>query len=215
MFPDKVSGEARQHGMPKNSKKRSVTIGLLGGIGSGKSFVTLIFRQMGARVIDADRIVRDLLSTAAAKRAYVKAWGPVVLGRGGGLDPAAVARRVFGRPQEVRRLNRLIHPFVIREIRRRLRAARGRPVVIDAPLLLETGTDRLCDVLVYVDAPLGRRLARVKARGWSAAELARREAAQWPLSKKKRRADHVVWNGGTAAGTRRRIKDVWKKIMAG
>jgi dephospho-CoA kinase len=89
-------------------------------------------------------------------------------------------------------------------------------VVIDAPLLLETGTDRLCDVLVYVDAPRSHRLERVRrTRGWTAGELARRESAQWPLEKKKRRADYVIRNTGSVARTRRQVREVWKKIVAG
>lgn len=202
--------------MLKKSKNSRVVIGLLGGIGSGKSFVSSIFRQMGARVIDADRIVRRLLKTGPVRRAYVRAWGREILTARGGIDHAAVARRTFGRPSEVRRLNRLIHPFVIRELNRALKAAKEREVVIDAPLLLETGTDRLCDILVFVDAPLGDRLRRVeKNRGWTKSELRRREAAQWPVSQKKSRADYVIPNNGSASQTRRHVERLWKKIRAG
>lgn len=202
--------------MPAKSKNSRVVIGLLGGIGSGKSFVSSIFRQMGARIIDADQIVRRLLGTDAVRRAYVRAWGRGILTAEGRIDPKAVARKTFGKPAQVRRLNRLIHPFVVREIVRALRAAKERAVVIDAPLLLETGTDRLCDVLVFVNAPLRERVKRVrKNRGWSESDLRKRESAQWSVSKKKSRADYVVWNKGSSAQTRRHVDRVWKKIIAG
>ena len=196
-------------------RNRPLVIGLLGGIGSGKSLVSSIFRKMGAEIIDADEIVRGLLKTGAVRRAYARAWGPGVLRGDGTIDPAAVARAVFGRPAQVRKLNRLIHPKVVREMRRRVRAAKRRVAVIDAPLLLETRSERMCDVLVFVDAPRAQRIRRVReTRGWTAAELIRREAAQKPLSQKKNLADHVIRNDGPASKVRAQAREVWGRILA-
>jgi dephospho-CoA kinase len=185
----------------------------VGGIGSGKSFVASLFRELGAEVVDADLIVRRLLRTQEVRSAYVRAWGPGILDALGRIDAGEVSRRVFGRPREVRRLNRIMHPFVKREMRRRLQGARG-PVVIDAPLLLETGTDCFCDAIVFVDAPRTQRLRRVmRTRGWSAEDLSRREAAQWPVSKKRRAADFRLRNAGPSAEVRRRAAKLWAKIV--
>ena len=161
-------------------------------------------------MVDADAIVRRMLDRPVVRRSLVKAFGPGVM-RGGRIDRAAVARAAFADAASVRRLNAAVHPHVRREIVRRLRRRRGA-TVLDAPLLLETGADKLCDVVVFVDAPIAKRIRRAAKRGWDGREVRRREKFQWPVSRKRARADFVVRNNGSRAELRKRVGILWERI---
>jgi len=190
-------------------------LGLIGGIGSGKSTAASFFRKRGFRIVDADALARRLLDRPRVRRALVRALGPEVVRRGR-VDRAAVARKAFADAGGVRRLNAAVHPHVRRELQRRLRLLRrrGRDAVVDAPLLLETGNQGLCDILVFVDAPRRIRTRRVARRGWNEEELGRRERAQWPPSRKRRRADYVLRNRGSLPELRRQIDELARALRA-
>ncbi|MCC7204502.1 MAG: dephospho-CoA kinase [Phycisphaeraceae bacterium] len=174
-------------------------LGLIGGVGSGKSLVARQFASLGCAVIDADQLARQALDRPAIREQLRQWWGPDVLDEAGRVDRRAMAQRVFSNPQELARLEGLIHPEV-HAGRERLRGQYlADPDVVaiveDCPLLLEKGIDAGCDVVVFIDAPRDVRLARVAAsRGWAEAELDRREKNQWPLDKKVQRADYVIKN---------------------
>jgi dephospho-CoA kinase len=184
-------------------------------VGSGKSTVARLLAARGARVLDADRIARAVLNLPAVRAAVRRAWGPGVIGRDGRPDRKALARIVFRDASALRRLNRQVHPRVVERIRQetaRLRRGR-RPIVIDAPLLLETPLHRLCDRLVFVEAPPRTRALRAaRERGWAPGELARRERFQADLDRKRRRADTVIDNGGPWASTARQVARVWQTL---
>lgn len=192
-------------------------IGLLGGIGSGKSEVARLMAARGCVVSDSDAHTREILLRPAIRDTLVSWWGPDILTPGGEVDRAAVAHIAFADAAQRARLESLIHPLVHEERDRTFAAARAasppppRAFVIDAPLLLEAGLDRLCTALVFVDAPHDQRLARVAAtRGWSEDHLAAREAAQLPLAQKRARCGVVIGNTGSAddlAASVRRVLD--------
>ncbi|PIQ82161.1 MAG: dephospho-CoA kinase [Candidatus Omnitrophica bacterium CG11_big_fil_rev_8_21_14_0_20_64_10] len=196
-----------------------IVVGLVGGIGSGKSTVAGMFRALGARVLDADRIARELTrpGTAVSKRIR-SAFGPEVFRAGGRIDRARLARAIFSDPKRLKQLNRIVHPAVRREIRSRLnRLSRRDPsgvVVLDVPLLLEAGSKHYrCDRLVFVavsSAAAARRLAR--RSGWRPEEVRRRARFQMPLSEKRRLADFVVKNDGSRRSTRSQVARVWKQL---
>ena len=196
-------------------KRRSRVVGLLGGIGSGKSAVAALFVESGARAVDADRIAHGVLEDPAVRRTLASWWGPGILDRGK-VDRAGVARRVFRSAAEAARLNALVHPRIRRELRREISRARrgGGVLIVEAALLLETGSDAGCDVLVFVDAPAALRKRRVAARGWTVAEWKRRERAQWPLRRKKIKADYVIDNGGSRAATRKQVEFILQEIAS-
>lgn len=178
-------------------------IGLLGGPGSGKSTVARAFAAHGCGVIDADALSREALVTDGTRHAVRQWWGDAVLDAEGRPDRSAIARLVFADPEQLRRLEALIHPMVHAE-RGALRAsmqADSRLVAIieDCPLLLESGLEGECDALVFVATPREQQLARVRAsRGWDEVELDRRQARQIALDTKRSRADYVVDNGDGA-----------------
>lgn len=193
-------------------------IGLVGGIGSGKSLVASQLRQMGCLVCDSDAMARDILRERSVRERIVSWWGSAVLDSDGEVDRGRVASIVFSRPEERRRLEALIHPLV--EARREALFHHPPPgtraLVIDAPLLLEAGLEERCDALIFVDAPREQRLARVAAtRGWSAEEVERREAAQWPLDRKREAADTIVRNDDDPASLRQEVSRALEQVLAG
>lgn len=197
---------------------RFLAIGLIGGVGSGKSTVASMLARKGLVVIDSDAQAKACLEEPEVKRELARWWGAGVIGPDGTVDRRAVADIVFADPAQRSRLEKLVHPLVARrraEARERARASGAAGIVIDAPLLLEAGADRECDAVIFVDAPLEHRLARVGRRGWDGAELARREAAQLPLEEKRRRADAVVVNDAGLEALEARVSEAWDRLSSG
>ncbi|MGD9635566.1 MAG: dephospho-CoA kinase [Pirellulales bacterium] len=198
------------------------TIGLVGGVASGKSLVAQMFVELGAGLLDADRAGHEVLSGDPAVREPLLAYfGPDVLATDGTFDRAAIANRVFGEGEtaaaNLKFLESVLHPRIGRLLAERQAAfaAAGQiAVILDAPLLLEANWNGLCDVVVFVDADPAVRLARALARGWTADEFARREAAQWPVERKRVAADVVIANNGDVDSLRKSVCDVWHKYVA-
>lgn len=184
-------------------------IGLVGGIGSGKSLVGSMLAELGCLVCHSDELARAALADPAIRDELVRLWGRSVLDASGAIDRRAVAQVVFADPTERKRLESIVHPW-IESARRRMFAAAPpgtRALVLDAPLLLEVGLQRECDAIVFVDSPKADRLRRLAgSRGWDAAELDRREAAQWPLDRKRAAAHHVVVNAGDVPALRSEVQ---------
>lgn len=179
-------------------------IGLIGGIGGGKSAAASILAARGAEVVDADAVGHEVLRRPEVARRVAERFGPGVVAADGQVDRRALGRVVFADPAARRDLEAIVHPPMFEELTGRIAAARSRGdaplIVLDAAVLLEAGWDRACDAVVFVDAPRGARLDRVRrGRGWSDEELAAREAAQWPLDRKEARADRVLANDGDPA----------------
>ena len=170
-------------------------LGLTGSIGMGKSTAAALLRRLGVPVHDADRTVHRLLRPGGAGAAAVALAFPGAL-RDGALDREALAGLVFGDKAALRRLESIVHPLVRRAERRFLvRAAIGRRrvVVLDIPLLFETGGDNRCDATIVVTAPRSVQDARLRGRAdMTPARLAAIRARQMPDEEKRRRADFIV-----------------------
>jgi len=204
----------------------SVTIGLSGGIGTGKSSVARMFAAQGAVVIDADAIVHELQARGTPMVAELaEAFGPGVLDAQGGLDRAALGAIVFRDPDARARLNAIVHPKVGAEFARRIAAARAsgaRVLVLDIPLLFEgrrSGTGSAAkmqfDATVLVYAPEALQIERQVSRdACSRDEAIRRVRAQMPIEEKKALADYVIDNGGSLAETERQVREVLSRILA-
>jgi dephospho-CoA kinase len=175
-----------------------IVLGLTGGIGMGKSTASATFRRLGVPVFDADAAVHALQARGGRAVGPVGAAFPGSVAEGR-VDREALRRAVLGDPAALRRLERIIHPLVRDEERRFLAAARraGRGmVVLDVPLLLETGGQARVDRVVVVSAPAAVQRARVLRRGgMSEQRLAAIRARQMPDREKRRHADHVVPTG--------------------
>lgn len=177
-------------------------VGLIGGIGSGKSLVAERLRAKGAFVIDADRTGHEVLKQPEVLAQVVAAFGKSVVGEDGQIDRRRLAGVVFQSEGSRQRLEQIVHPVMLErfheEIARGLADDATPLIVLDAAILLEVGWDKVCDQVVFVDAPREARLERLQSdRGWTPQELARREAAQWPVETKRSRADVVIDNSAS------------------
>lgn len=179
-----------------------IVIGLLGGVGSGKSRVReALAKRNGAMAIDADALGHEVLREPEVRQAIVDRFGREILDREGWIQRAGLAKIVFAESEEGRQnlqwLESLTHPRITARLLQQLdeaRSAKKVMVILDAPVLLKAGWDRLCDHLIFVEAPWERRRERVSTRGWSEAELRRREAAQESLEIKRSKCDTVIDN---------------------
>ena len=198
---------------------RMKTIGLVGGVASGKSLVARMLVDLGASLLDADRTGHAVLTDDAdVRQALLQKWGDAILASDGRIDRSAVARRVFGEGKAAAADRKFLEDLLHPRIRRRLNlerdqagAARKPAVVLDAPLLLEAGWGPMCDLVLMIDCPRELRLERAKDRGWSESHFDQREAAQWSEDEKRRLADVVIPNLGTDEELRSAVADFWAR----
>jgi len=191
-------------------------IGLTGGFGTGKSYVAGIFRSLGAKVIDADLLAHDSIKRgSSAYKKVVALFGPSVLKSGREIDRPKLGRLVFGDKRLLKRLDEIIHPEVISEIKKKLRqTSKGDVVVIDAPLLIEAGLAGMVDELVVVACSKSEQIRRCMRKfGVDKKEVLKRVKSQISLTKKIKMADYVVNNNGPKAETREAAKKIWRQIV--
>ncbi|NQV79404.1 MAG: dephospho-CoA kinase [Alphaproteobacteria bacterium] len=174
---------------------KTIILGLTGSIGMGKSEAARMFRRLGIPVFDSDATVHRVMARGGAAVPAIEAAFPGVV-QGGAVDRAALGARVFGKPDDLRRLESIVHPMVRAERAKFLRGARARRdplVVFDIPLLYETGGERGCDAVLVVSAPAFVQRARVLARpGMTPEKFAAILGQQTADSEKRRQADFVV-----------------------
>jgi dephospho-CoA kinase len=201
---------------------RGKVIGLTGGIASGKSTVVAILRELGAHVIEADEVAREIVVPGSdALREIVAAFGAGALGPDGTLDRRALAARIFRDPDARRTLNAITHPRIRRRVAERIAAARagdpGAVIVVDIPLLLDVAPRDAyaLDGIVVVYADEAAQVARLAARdGLGPDDARRRLAAQRPLREKVGEATWVIDNSGPPEATRRQVQDLWRRWQA-
>jgi dephospho-CoA kinase len=192
-------------------------IAITGGAGTGKSTVARMFQELGAEVLDADRMAREAVAVGEpAWQELRRLYGPDFFNPDGTLNRSRLAQRVFADPEERRRLDGLIHPRVEAELQVRVAdlERRGAPlVIVEVPLLFETGREGAFDRVIVVAAPEALQIRRLRGRdGRGQAEIRGILAAQWPLADKVARADYVVDNGGTRRQTRQQVKNIWREL---
>ena len=198
------------------------TIGLVGGVASGKSTVAKMLVELGAGVLDADRTGHAVINEEAEVRnAIRKRWGDAVFDADGNISRPAVARLVFGdgskTDTELQFLQDLLHPRIgrrLQEIGQQMDADGMPAIVLDAPLLLEAGWKPFCDIILMIDVPREIRLARAAQRGWTEQDLDGREAAQVSVDEKRRLADFIITNAGSEAELRRSVRQFWSQNIA-
>ena len=198
-----------------------IVAGLTGGIATGKSTVAGIFASAGAKVVDADRIARDAVRPGTAVHADIVAhFGAGILLADGAIDRKQLAKVIFGDPAEQRALERIVHPQVKRQIALQLNRLRretpGSIVIVDVPLLFETGMDRGLPATILVYAPEAIQIRRLIARdGLTRAEARARVNAQMPIEEKRALATIVIDNSGALENTRRQVLAVYRNLVQG
>ena len=192
-------------------------VGLTGGIGAGKSEVSRCLADLGALVVDADALAREVVAPGTPGLAeVVAAFGPEVLAADGSLDRPALARRVFADPPARQRLEGIIHPRVRARTAQLVAAAPADAVVVnDVPLLVEAGLAGAFDLVLVVLAPEQVRLERLTAgRGMPVQEARSRIAAQASDEQRRAVADVVIVNDGSVRRLRERVERIWRERLA-
>jgi dephospho-CoA kinase len=190
-------------------------VGLTGGVASGKSTVAAVLTELGAVVIDADKLAREVVAPGTdGLRRVVEAFGPDVLDADGSLDRPALGAIVFGDEPARRRLEAIVHPLVRARGRELEEAApEGALVVHDIPLLAETGQADRFDAVIVVDVPVQTQIDRmVEQRGATPEEAQARVAAQATREQRLAVATYVIDNTGTLEDLRERVTEVFEKL---
>lgn len=190
-------------------------VGLTGGIGSGKSTVARMLASRGAVVLDADGLARDAVEPGTpGYGAVVARFGIDVVTPGGSIDRAALASIVFGDDSARTDLESIVHPQVRRAIAEAVaaRADSDDVVVVDSPLLIETGAHEGFPVVIVVTASEESRIARLAARGMSDSDVRSRMAAQIPLEDKAAHADVLLDNEGDERALEAQVDRLWADL---
>ncbi|MBN9520061.1 dephospho-CoA kinase [bacterium] len=192
-------------------------IGLVGGIGAGKSTAARLLATFGGAVIDADAIGHDALEQEDVRRAILEQFRDRtnLLKPDGRIDRRALGRVVFENSADRYALQEVVFPYIRERTRSAIAAAQADPsvrfVALDAAVMLEAGWDGVCDKVVFVDAPRDLRRVRVAERsGWTESDLVAREAAQWSEERKKAVADAVVANDGGQYELKRKLENLFR-----
>lgn len=192
---------------------RKPVLGLIGGIGAGKTAAAKCLAARGGFVIDCDKLGHIALDVPEVKRQLTERWGERVSHPDGTANRRAIAGVVFDAPAERVWLEGVVFPVIGELANAEIRKAEAGPAarfsVLDAAVLLEAGWGDHCDRILYIDAPRELREQRVFARSkWTPADLTAREAAQWPAERKKLQADVVILNDGSPEQLQERIDHV-------
>lgn len=196
-------------------------IGIVGGVGAGKSSVVRNVKSLRLHFIDADRIGHEQLAVKEIKDLIVKTFGKQVLDSSGDVSRPNLAAEVFGdshdKQHRRQQLNQIVHPAIRSEVRRQIDSAPQDvdAIILDAALLLESGWENECNAVIFIDTSLEQRQKRVaEARGWSAEEHKRREASQLSVEEKRQKSDFCVDNSGDISVAATEMEQVLLRIIA-
>ena len=193
-------------------------VGLTGGVASGKTTVSEVLREEGATLIDADQIARELVQPQTpAWQEVVRSFGNEILNRDGSIDRQKLASLIFSNSRQRNRLNRILHPRIKEEIGRRLKDIQQKDpdaiVVIDIPLLIETGGHRETDKVIVVVCTEAQQIERLRKRNQLSKEQAQAMlSSQMPLEEKTTLADYVICSEGSLEETRQKARNVFQEL---
>lgn len=194
-------------------------IGITGSLGTGKTTVAKIFKRLGAVVLDADEIAhRAIEPNTPAWRRIKGCFGSGILRKDGTINRRALAKEVFSERRRLDKLCGIIHPLVYKEIEKKIKEIKKinaeAIVVLDIPLLLESGGRSKVDKLVVVTAGSDAQIKRaVRKFGLTRKEVLQRMEAQMPLGEKEKAADFVIDNKGSLCATERQVVEIWKNLV--
>ena len=179
---------------------KPLTIGLTGGIGSGKSSVLKLLGKKGFPILQTDLLGHELLKNKKIKGILARKMGEAILSPDGEVDRKSLAREVFQDPRKQKTLNELLHPAIRKAVARWIGQQRGKScpfLVVEVPLLFERGYNRRFDRVLSVSAPRAVRRDRLLRRGWNLEEIRRRELSQWTQAQKNLKSNWVIYNRGS------------------
>jgi len=192
-------------------------IGILGGIGSGKSTIAAEFAKLGCKVIDADRIAHELLEEPPVREKVVKLFGKAVLDSSGKIDREKLASAAFADRKMLASLNRIIHPLVLQRTQVLIEQYNSqnqvKAIVLDMPLLVEVGWHKRCDKLIFVDCEKKLRLERAKKMGFDKNQVKIRENFQISLDNKASLADNTIENNSDFSAIAKQVTGIFSYIV--
>jgi dephospho-CoA kinase len=189
-----------------------LTVGLTGDVGAGKSTLARVWQEMGATVIDADRVARDMWNDPAVQKKAAERWGCDFFDGDQKSVYAKIAAKIFSDEEEYEFVSDLLHPATISTIEEFVKGADGW-VVVEIPLLFECGRPEWMDIVVFVSASPEKRAVRNASRGWDPDEIKRRESRLMPRDEKIRRSDWVLENSGTKEEWEAKARELGKIFM--
>ena len=192
-------------------------IGILGGIGSGKSTIAAEFAKLGCKVIDADRIAHELLDEPVVREKVVGLFGQTVLDSSGKIDREKLAEAAFADDMILESLNRIIHPPVLQRTQELIEKFESqnqvKAIVLDMPLLAEVGWHKRCDKLIFVNCEKKLRLQRAKKMGFDENQVKIRENFQISLDNKASLADNIIENNSDFSAIVRQVTGIFSYIV--
>ena len=192
-------------------------IGILGGIGSGKSTIAAEFAKLGCKVIDADRIAHELLQEPPVREKVVRLFGQAVLDSSGKIDREKLAEAAFADHKMLALLNRIIHPLVLQRTQELIEQCKSqnqvKAIVLDMPLLVEVGWHKRCDKLIFVNCEKKLRLERAKKMGFDKNQVKIRENFQISLDNKASLADNNIENNSDFSAIAKQVTGIFSYIV--
>ncbi|MDY9920960.1 MAG: dephospho-CoA kinase [Synergistota bacterium] len=189
-----------------------LTVGLTGDVGAGKSTLSRVWEEMGATVIDADRVARDMWKLPDVQKKASERWGSDFFEGDQKSVFAKIAAKIFSEEQEYEFVSDLLHPATIAAIDKFVKDAKGW-VVVEIPLLFECGRPEWMDIVVFVSATPEMRAERNASRGWDASEIKRRESRLMPRDEKIRKSDWVMENSGSKEEWEAKARELGKIFL--
>jgi dephospho-CoA kinase len=194
-------------------------IGVTGGIACGKTEVCKVFQRKGATILSGDQIGKEVVEkNNNVLKDLIQAFGDSILAKNGKLNRRKLGQIAFASQEGKEKLNSIIHPYLLRELRRRIKDLRNKGkmsvVVVDAALIVEWGLEKELDYLIFVESRREDKVKRLKEeKGYTRREALDRIKSQLPEKVKKRKADFVIRNDRDLVQLRRRAERVWKQMI--
>jgi dephospho-CoA kinase len=200
---------------PKQGKKK-IILGITGSFGSGKTTVAKLLKPKGAEIIDADKLAHQVITRGRpAYRRIIRIFGTGILKKNKQVNRVKLASLVFDHKGRLQKLNRIIHPEVIRMIKNKIKLSKSKVVILDAPLLVEAGLEKIVDHLIVVKINRREQQERIKLKfRLQKKDILKRIKSQLSLSRKMSLADFIIDNSGTRIETVKQISKIrrllWK-----
>lgn len=190
-----------------------LTIGLTGDVGAGKSTLSRVLKRMGATVLDADKIARDLWKLPEVQKLAEERWGEGFFKGRRKKIHSKIANIIFNDEKEYEFASRLLHERTFDELKSLIESSKG-VVVVEMPLLFECGVADWFDDIIYVTSEMEKRKELIAKRKWDIKEVERREAKMLPREEKISQSDWVLENNGTLKEWKKRAKELGKTLMS-
>lgn len=189
-------------------------VGLTGGIASGKSTVSNIFRKFGLKIIDADKVAKEISQREDVEREIKNFFGPVIIKKDNQVDRAKLKEIVFSDEKKLKVLNSMIHPKIIFEFKKiKEKSDKNDIIIFDVPLLFEVGMDKLCDKIILVFINREEQVRRIQERDKISKELCEKIIdAQLNLEEKIAKADIIIDNNGSLEELKIKVNNVYQEL---